>query len=173
MKKRERTYSGVHDLLTRADNSLAWAPTLSHLRLSFEFPDMTTLVNLLVNLHLLSGLEQDIHPPPKVGGGKARRKFMDANNKVFSDQNKDFIDKVADYLRTNVGGGEYGATRMEKPIRTGSQEIQYYAGCVREFLQNAFAKVRSPTPLHVEDDALIYMLATAFLPAFEIAYRPR
>ena len=171
MKKRERTYSGVHDLLTRADNSLAWAPTLSHLRLSFEFPDMTTLVNLLVNLHLLSGLEQDIHPPPKVGGGKARRKFMDANNKVFSDQNKDFIDKVADYLRTNVGGGEYGATRMEKPIRTGSQEIQYYAGCVREFLQNAFAKVRSPTPLHVEDDALIYMLATAFLPAFEIASR--
>ena len=47
---------------------------------------------------MLSELEQGIHAPPKFGG-KPRKKFMDAYNRFFSDQPKDFIDKVADYLR--------------------------------------------------------------------------
>ena len=64
----------------------------------FILHDLRTLVNLLVNLHMLSELEQGIHAPPKFGG-KPRKKFMDAYNRFFSDQPKDFIDKVADYLR--------------------------------------------------------------------------
>ena len=156
-------------------DDLVPVPTLAELHVSFGLSDTSTLANLLVNLYSLSLQEGGIHPPPNIGT-KPTAKFVDVDKRAFSNGGKGFIDKVAVYIRANVASGPYGATRVEKPIKAGSEDIQYYAIASREHLQRLFSTLRVANQRRAEDewysdDALIYKMAELFLPAFDVAAR--